>query len=104
MKRDLLAQVVCRNGHRYRLALGECIIELTLEFEHLERYPEKGDAIMLSKNVMEGMKEQLYMYTFSTEIGAVYARPPHDPAVHPEEFIRIEYRDGGSVLLEQWYG
>lgn len=87
-----------------RHAAGKQTLVLNFEFFHLENTPAVGDVIYLSENIFEGMRENLFTYYFSDQIGEIYARPPHDFLIVPEEFLIVEYADGTTVLLEQWYG
>ena len=82
----------------------ERIYELIIDFVDMNPMPEEGDGFYLTENIIKGMKENLYSYTFSTRIGEVYARDPHDFLTNPEEFLIFEYKNGKTVLLEQWYG
>lgn len=77
---------------------------LNIEFDGLRPMPKVGDGFYLSENIIESIKENLFSFTFSRNIGEVYARPPHDFLKAPEEFLIFEYKNGRTVLLEQWYG
>ena len=79
-------------------------IVLNIEFDRLQPEPKVGDGLYLSENIIAGIKENLFSFIFSTHIGEVYARQPHDFLKAPEEFLIFEYRDGRTVLMEQWYG
>jgi len=77
---------------------------LNIDFVGAEPMPGAGDTLYLSENVVEGIRENLFSYTFSAEAGSVYARPPHDFLQDPKEFLILEYGNGKIVILEQWYG
>ena len=77
---------------------------LHIDFDGLNPTPSVGDGFYMSENMVEGIKENLYTFTFSTHIGEVYARQPHDFLKNPKEFLIYEYKDGKTILLEQWYG
>ena len=79
-------------------------ISLSIDFVDLDPMPMVGDRLYLSENIIDGMKENGYVYTFSTRIGEVYARQPHNFLVNPKEFLILEYGNKKIVLLEQWYG
>lgn len=53
-------------------------ISLSINYVDLDPMPMVGDRLYLSENIIDGMKENGYVYTFSTRIGEVYARQPHD--------------------------
>ena len=76
---------------------------LNIDFVGMDPMPSTGDAFYLSENMTESFCENLYTFTFSTKIGEVYARPPHDFLKKPEEFMIFEYKNGKTILLEQWY-
>ena len=93
------------DGHCYYLrGLKNRKFTLHIDFIDMNIMPSVGDILYLSENIIEGMRENLYLYTFSTRIGEVYARPPHDFLKDPKEFLIFEYQDGSTILLEQWYG
>ena len=77
---------------------------LHIEFVGMNPMPNRGDGFYLSENMIEGMGDNLYSFTFSTHIGAPCARPPHNFLINPKEFMIFEYSDGETILLEQWYG
>ena len=77
---------------------------LNCSFDRLKPLPQVGDRLYLSENIVNGMKENLFSYTFSRRIGKAYARRPHDFLKEPREFLILEYKNGKTVLLEQWYG
>jgi hypothetical protein len=77
---------------------------LHIDFVGMNPMPSVGDGFYLSENMVEGMRENLYSFTFSTQIGKAYARQPHDFLKNPKEFMIFEYLDGKTILLEQWYG
>ena len=54
----------------------------------------------MQKEIKTGQKS----FSFSGEIGEVFARKPHDFSVCPEEFLIVEYSSGERVLLERIYG
>lgn len=79
-------------------------ITLNIEFDRLQPVPKVGDGLYLSENIIDGMKDRLFSSTFSTHIGEVYASQLYDFLKAPEKFLIFEYKDGHTVLLEQWYG
>ena len=78
--------------------------QLHFNFIDMKQMPGPGDGFYMSENIINGMKENCYSYTFSTRIGECYAREPHDFKKNPEEFLICEYKNGKTILLEQWYG
>ena len=77
---------------------------LNIDFDGLDPMPSVGDGFYMSENMVDGIKENLYNFTFSTHIGEVCARQPHDFLKNPKEFLIYEYRNEKTILLEQWYG
>lgn len=92
------------DGSQYYLADCNNKITLSINFVDLKPMPEAGDGLYLSENIVDGIKENIYFYTFSTQIGKAYARQPHDFLKNPKEFLILEYSNKKTVLLEQWYG
>ena len=77
---------------------------LHIAFANMIRRPRVGDGFYLSEIVIEYMRQNCHSFTFSKKIGERYARPPHDFLKNPEEFLIVEYQNGKTILLEQWYG
>lgn len=93
-----------KEGCYYLRDLNNKTYTLYIDFVDMDVMPGVGDGFYLSENIIEGMREKLYSYTFSTRIGEECARPPHVFLVNPEEFLIFEYQEGKTILLEQWYG
>ena len=87
--------LVNRDNERYSLYIN---------FERMKPMPMIGDGFYLSENMVNGIKENLRCFTSSTSVGAIYARPPHNFLKNPKEFLIFEYKNGRTILLEQWYG
>ena len=77
---------------------------LNIDFFDMEPMPSTGDGFYLSENMVENMNENLYYFTFSTQIGKEYAREPHDFLLDPQEFLIFEYANGKTFLLKRRYG
>lgn len=82
------------DGNEYRL---------NIHFVDMSPEAQAGDGFYLSNDMVRSMRT-LHSFTFSTKIGAVYARAPHDIEKNPEEFLIFEYSCGTTILLERWYG
>ena len=82
------------DGNEYRL---------NIYFVDMSPEAQAGDGFYLSNDMVRSLRT-LHSFTFSTKIGAVYSRAPHDIDRNPEEFLIFEYSCGKTILLERWYG
>ncbi len=82
------------DGNEYRL---------NIYFVDMSPEAQAGDGFYMSSDMVRSLRT-LRSFTFSTKIGEVYARAPHDININPEEFLIFEYSCGTTILLERWYG
>ena len=99
--------VLQKEGYDYQLYTAEHhgrILRLTLDFYRLDKLPDCHDNLYFSENLIGGMREGLYSFQYSAEIGWPCVREPHDFLLDPKEFLILEYADGNTIILEEVYG
>lgn len=80
------------------------IFHINVYFRKVQKLPQDKDLIYVPNQMQKEIKMGQKSFSFSGEIGEVFARKPHDFSVCPEEFLIVEYSSGERVLLERIYG